>query len=362
MRAGLVLYGDLGMTSGGFLYDRELVRHLRKEGDRVDVVSLDPAGARRGFPGKGATPLVSRLADFAPDLLLEDELAHRSLFSINSRLRARLGCPLIAIVHHLKCCEGRSGWRTGFIRRVEKKYLQSVDGFICTSRATLEEVSRLSPSRPSIVAYPGGDRFGGKAEREALREKSESTPFRILFLGNLISRKEVHTLISGLSLLGRSGWELLLAGSSAAEPAYARRISLQVKRARLEDRVKFLGPVADGALPDLFSRSHVLAVPSAYEGFGIVYLEGMSFGLPAIASSAGGAREIVREGVNGFLVSPGDPEAVAVAVWRLLEDRKRLLAMSLAALDRSAEFPGWEESCARVRNFLIERLKPYAIK
>ena len=53
-------------------------------------------------------------------------------------------------------------------------------------------------------------------------------------------------------------------------------------------------------------NAHVLVVPSSYEGFGIVYLEGMGFGLPAIGTTAGAAGEVIRDGVDGFLIQPGD--------------------------------------------------------
>ena len=68
------------------------------------------------------------------------------------------------------------------------------------------------------------------------------------------------------------------------------------------------------------ARSHLLAVPSSYEGFGIVYLEGMAFGLPALASSAGGAQEIIRHGETGWLVPPGEPVGLARAILEALAD------------------------------------------
>ena len=61
----------------------------------------------------------------------------------------------------------------------------------------------------------------------------------------------------------------------------------------------------------LLPQHHLLAVPSSYEGFGIVYLEGMHFGLPAIAGTDGAAKEIITHGQNGFLVRPGNPQALA---------------------------------------------------
>jgi glycosyltransferase involved in cell wall biosynthesis len=102
------------------------------------------------------------------------------------------------------------------------------------------------------------------------------------------------------------------------------------------------------------ARAHVLAVPSEYEGFGIVYLEGMSFGLPAIAGAHGAAREIVAAGENGYLVAPHDAVTLAMHLAELGRDRDRLTQMSLAARARFLAQPRWSESMAHIRRTLCE--------
>jgi len=113
-----------------------------------------------------------------------------------------------------------------------------------------------------------------------------------------------------------------------------------------------VGTLESEELAALLARSHLLAVPSSYEGFGIVYLEGMSFGLPAIASTAGGAKEIINPGRDGFLVAPGDIGALAGHLERLMLDRGLLLEMSLAALANFHRHPTWEESLSSIYHFL----------
>ena len=95
-----------------------------------------------------------------------------------------------------------------------------------------------------------------------------------------------------------------------------------------------------------------MAVPSSYEGFGIVYVEGMGFGLPAMASTAGAAGELITHDQNGFLVPPGDAAAVARHVSALCQDRQRLLQMSLAAYKGYATHPTWAETAEAIREFL----------
>ena len=74
----------------------------------------------------------------------------------------------------------------------------------------------------------------------------------------------------------------------------------------LQSTVHFHGPLDNEELIAKYKSAHVLVVPSSYEGFGIVYLEGMAFGLPAIGTTAGAASEIISDGETGFLIPPDD--------------------------------------------------------
>ena len=102
-------------------------------------------------------------------------------------------------------------------------------------------------------------------------------------------------------------------------------------------------------------------MPSSYEGFGIVYLEGMAFGLPALATTAGGAVEIITSGRDGFLVSPGDHGALARQLGTLMADRDLLLTMSLVAQQRFAAHPTWDDAGAAVHRF-FNRYAPCSAK
>jgi glycosyltransferase involved in cell wall biosynthesis len=134
-------------------------------------------------------------------------------------------------------------------------------------------------------------------------------------------------------------------------------ITNQVLALHLQNQVKFSGPLQDQALVEAFRSSHVLVVPSSYEGFGIAYLEGMAFGLPAIASTAGAAGEIITHGQDGFLISPGDSRALAEHLLQLATDRHLLLGLSLAARERFLAHPTWEQSGEVSRKFLMNTIE-----
>ncbi len=359
MRFGLVIYGSLDTVSGGYLYDRQLVDYLQRQGDSVEVISLPWRNYARHLGDNRSAGLLRRLGgDF--DVLLQDELNHPSLAWANGRFARR--APIVAIVHHLRASEVRPGWQNAAYRAIERRYLRSVNGFIFNSVATRAAVAALiGQARPSIVAYPGGDRLAGlepiaTAATGRPPRKPASEPLRLLFVGNLISRKGLLSLLAALERLPEVNWRLTVVGR-AADERYARQA--QQMAARLPaSRVIWRGRLDDAALAVELGAADVLVVPSSYEGFGIVYIEGMAFGLPAIATTAGGAGEIVTDGVDGFLVPPGDVAALAERIARLAADPALLDRMSDAARRRYARHPTWAQTAAAARQFLIEVAGP----
>ncbi len=352
MRLSLVLYGQLDFVSGGFLYDRQLLRVLRSRGDEVQVLALPWRSYLRGLWDNCSPALRRRLSAGSVEIQLQDELAHPSLFWLNRRLRPRP--RLVAIVHHLRCAETHPVWQKRFYAQVERCYLKSVDAYIVNSQATLASVRALAgAARPAVVAPPGAPQISSlPTPGEIAARLRETGPRRLIFLGNVIPRKGLHTLLAALAELRMYDWQLTVVGSLTLAPAYVRKIQALAAAWKLTDRLKFTGALPQAAVWSRLAHSHVLAVPSEYEGFGICYLEGMAFGLPAIGSTAGGAAEIISPGQNGFLVAPGDRAALRNCLQHLFTDQELLLRLSLAAQERFRSHPTWEESLAAVHRFL----------
>jgi glycosyltransferase involved in cell wall biosynthesis len=285
------------------------------------------------------------------DILIQDELNHPSLIAAN---RGQHPYPVVGLVHHLRCSELRPKWQNWFYRIVEKKYLQSVDGFIFNSKTTEKVVSSLvESSKPSVVAYPPTDRFGDAISEKEIIERANSDELRILFLGNVIYRKGLHTLIEGTIRL-RSAVKVDVVGGLTAEPQYAKEMQRQVAVNGLSSIVTFHGALDNEPLIEKLKQAHVLVVPSSYEGFGIVYLEGMGFGLPAMGTTSGAASEIITHGENGYLIEPDDADALASHLGELGRNRELLVSLSLNAVKRYKSQPRWEETAKGIRNFLNE--------
>lgn len=345
MRVGLVIYGDIDARSGGFLYDREIVRRLRERGVVVEVISLPwREQLSKALADDLRSPLLERGDEF--DVFLQDELAHRSLTLVNRRLDT----PTVALVHMLRwpTC---SGLERRVARAIERGYLTGVDGFVFNSRATKRAVASVTDPGPGVVAYPAGDRFDIGIGAEAIRSRAERGPLRVVYLGSVVRRKGLDTLLDGLSRVGEP-WRLTVVGDLGVEPNYVREIHRSIERLGVRDRVALAGGVSDEALADVLHESHVIALPSRYEPFGIALLEGMYAGLVPLATTAGGPPEFVGHGEDGLLVPPESPESIAAALEPLAVDRDRLAAMGVSAHERAGEHPSWEETADLVHGLL----------
>jgi len=353
MRIGLIIYGSLDTLSGGYLYDRKLVDFLRSQGDSLEIISLP----WRNYAAHLTDNLHFRLPPDV-DILIQDELNHPSLILAN---RGKHRYPVISLVHHLRCSELRPNWQNVLYRLVEKKYLQSIDGFIFNSRTTENVVNSLLLNRqPGLVAYPPTNRFGEPISEEDIMARAKTDEFGILFLGNVIYRKGLHTLIQAIGDQ-QSAFRVDVVGSLNAEPQYVKQIQESIALHNLSSFVFLRGPLDKEPLVEILNRAHVLVVPSSYEGFGIVYLEGMCFGLPAIGTTAGAANEIISDGIDGFLIEAENANQLAARLKVLNERRDVLTQMSLAARERYLRQPKWEETAGRIREFLLKRIEEFSV-
>lgn len=359
MRLGLIIYGSLNQQTGGYLYDRKVVEYLQAQGDQVEILSLPWRSYISHLSDNLSLTLLTRLSHLEVDLLIEDELNHPSLFAINHLVRRRKNFPLTSIVHHLRYSEVTAIWQRPVYRAIEGAFLRSLDGLICNSQTTLRSVQtvlsrKLASSIPWVVAYPGKDHFsGGVSESEIEERARQPGPLRLLFLGNLIPRKGLHWLLAALSRLRDIPFRLDVVGDDSRDLAYARQIRGLVEKYSLQGQVYIWGAVGEHALQEILRQAHLLVVPSAYEGFGIAYLDGMRYGLAILASTGGGAGELVTEGVEGYLIQPGDVSTLANRLQELHHERTRLTQMGIAARKRFEQHPTWSESAAKIRQFLL---------
>jgi glycosyltransferase involved in cell wall biosynthesis len=356
MKIAFLIDGPIDQISGGYIYDSRVVETLRAGGDEVEVISLPPGSYLGRMRANRGQRWIQRLADSGADIVLEDELSHPGLIRMNIDLRQRASIPIISLVHHLRCSEPAPRLIRALYAAVERRYLHTVQGFVFNSRATRQAVERLiGATPPSVIALPAGDRLPSRlTEHDVRRRSREPAPLRVVFLGNLIRRKGLHTLLDALAALPPGAAVLEVVGDAGFEPPYAAAVRRRAARLGLGDRVGWTGPLYDRDLAARLGASQLLVVPSSYEGFGIAYLEGMSFGLPAIGTTAGGASDVIHDGQDGFLIAPGDASSLADRIRLLAEDRARLEALSLEALRTFRSHPTWDQTAQTIRRFLVD--------
>ena len=346
MSLRIELWGPpLAPLTGGNLYDRILVEILRNRGHEVTV---------REFAGDGSeTPAASARAD----VIVQDGLLHREFRQRNADWKGRRP-RLVALVHHPQSSEPERGEaELARLRLEERAYLRTVDGVLSPSRASVDAARRLAGRQfPAAVVPPGRDRLAGAAlpslpGPEEIRARARG-PLRIAHVANVIPRKRLLELLEALATAPE--WTLAVAGREDPDPAYAAAARRRAAAPDLADRVRFRGPLGPAALAGLLRDSALLAVPSTHEGFGIVYLEGFAFGLPALAAASGGVEEVVSNGETGWLIREADSGSasrrIAARLKTLAADRGRLAAMGLRAAERHRSHPTWAQSAAAVED------------
>jgi glycosyltransferase involved in cell wall biosynthesis len=348
VKIGLIIYGSLDTLSGGFLYDRHLVAHLVASGCQVEILSLPWRTYSAHLTDNLRLSWARRIADAHYDLLLQDELNHPSLFLLNHVLHRLSACPIVSIVHHLRSAEEHPAALMPLYHTVERHYLQTVDGFIYNSRTTQRIVHHvIGHAMPNVIAYPAADHRQPPAHDTVIAKIQKhlqwQLPLQLLFVGNLMARKGLHTVLHALAHVPSKDWHLHIIGSQEVDPAYSVAMHELVSAFGLSPHVTWYGRVSDQTLSHLFSISDLLVMPS-YEGFGIVYLEAMAFGLPVLAAQAGAAPEIITPGINGYLVALGDDAALACQLDRLIHNRVLLATLAYQARLRYEEHPTWTQS------------------
>ncbi len=355
MRILLVIYGSLEQQTGGYRYDARLVALLESRGHQVTLLSQTWGSPVRRLLEDRPKRIVKRAREAGAQLILEDELNHLSLRRSNRRLRRELGVPIVSIVHHLASREEHSRLGEFLLRPLEREYLETVDGAIYNTSVTRDDVAGLlGRELPGVVCLPSAEGLREPGLMGEADVPGGGRGLRLLSVGSLIRRKRIDAVIEAVSLLRDEPVSLTVVGSREAEPATARALYTLTRRLGLEERVTFAGSLTSGELAAAYRDHDLLVLVSQYEGFGMVYLEAMAHGTPVIASEAGGAREIVRDGYNGFLCRAGSAPAVAAQIRRLLREPELRENLASGARRTAASHPTWEESFDSAEAYLRE--------
>ncbi|GAB4489418.1 MAG: glycosyltransferase [Anaerolineales bacterium] len=384
-----------GKDTGGMnVYVRDLTRALGQMGIHVDVFTRSqdehvphvlhdlgygnrvvhiPAGPEKPLPKKELAAYLPQFAqgiqDFAAEKGIRYDVIHSHYWM--SGLAAELlsdewKTPIVHMFHTLGEMKNRiardDSEREGAYRLDgERRVLARADRILA---ATLAEQAQLqwlykADARKIVVIPPGVDTghfYPIPADEAKDFIGVPRTDRMILFVGRIERLKGVDTLIRAMSCLRLKNMKKpaclsVIGGDPNASP---EEMSAEMARLRglcqdlcMDDMVIFLGKRGQDTLPYYYSAAEVLVMPSHYESFGMVALEAMACGTPVVASQVGGLAFLVQDGVTGFTVPDGDPEALCDRLTRLL-DQPELRAQMARAAAESAGGYAWENIARQI--------------
>ena len=362
----------------------ELARALVKEGASVSVLTtywnggqeeetwegirihrLPDAGrtwGRAGYLFSWNVRSFARRALARGDLLRGSNVVHAFVSLSRARRWRDLGLPLFASVPHRERPRTLADRLTLAGRfSMERRFLALAEGTFAGSSAAREVLIAdygLDPSRVHVVPLAvAGDRFtppAGPRPADPARDRREG--IRLLFVGPLIQRKGLRTLVEALPALRRASvpFRLKLVGEGPEEaPLRGLAASLGVA-----GDVEFEGFVEERLLVAAYQQADLFVFPSLLEGFGLVLVEAMACGLPIVATGVEPMTEVV--GDAGVYFPPSDAAALGEALVRCATDRELRSELSSRGRQRVETRFLWqrvarqtldhyERACARVR-------------
>lgn len=156
------------------------------------------------------------------------------------------------------------------------------------------------------------------------KETSPGTkPVKLLFAARLLKGKGLKDLIESVSLINanKKKIDLYVAGITDTDSSDTIPLS-QIERWHIDGKINYLGQVKD--MPELISSCHVIALPTKYgEGLPRILLEANACGRPVVTTDIAGCNDFVEDGINGFLVNPGNIKELSEAIEKLLDPIKR---------------------------------------
>lgn len=206
-----------------------------------------------------------------------------------------------------------------------RSVLETIDLVVAPSPSIAAEFERLGLDRRRLEVSDYG--FVPAAPGAAAARPIARGPLRIGFVGTLVWHKGAHVLLDAARRLAGE-YEIHIHGDTAVFPGYVA----QLARLDPESRVRFHGGFDRDRLGEVYGAIDVLVVPSLWlENSPLVIHEAFMHRVPVIGARIGGIADLVADGVSGLLYDPFDPEALAAAVQRVMDDRGLLGRLSTAA-------------------------------
>jgi glycosyltransferase involved in cell wall biosynthesis len=271
------------------------------------------------------------------------------------RVAEVLGMPVVATAHRADVLDLPA--RGPANRMKVSETVTGLDAVVSVSRAIADAAESLGrPRRPVEVVPNGADHrtFMPRDAREARARLGlpEDGPL-VSYVGKLVPRKGVDTLIEAMGLLARRpGGAPVLAMAGIGEMRDG--LESRARELGVADRIHWLGKLPHDDVAWAMAAGDVFVLPSLSEGLPTVVCEAMACARAVVATAVDGTPEIVDDGQTGLLVPPRAPEALAAALGRLLDDPDLRARMAAEAHRRSEADYTWAANARRMERIYQE--------
>ena len=211
------------------------------------------------------------------------------------------------------------------------------DVLITINREDYERAKRLLRAK-KVVYIPGVGidtaRFRGNAEKGAALRRELGIPDEaavLLSVGDLNKNKNHRAVLEALARMENRNLHYVVCGRGPLK----EELEAFAREKGLGDRVRFMGYRND--IPAFYAMADVFVFPSFREGLSVSVMEAMASGLPVVCSRIRGNTDMVEDGVNGYLMEPGNPDSIAGALRRL-EDGGKWEEISRNNLEKAEEY------------------------
>jgi glycosyltransferase involved in cell wall biosynthesis len=225
------------------------------------------------------------------------------------------------------------GVRVGLLRRLRDMSLGRAARIVAPSAALRDIAIGWGVPPEKVEVLPNPVEAPDLASRNELRRRHGLEGPTLVFAGRIAPQKSLDVMLEAVRL--NEGVHLVVAGDGPEQA----RVEAHARQLGLGARARFLGPQAREAVFELLRAADAAVLSSSWENFPHMVVEALAVSTPVIATSTGGVREIVEDGVNGLLVPPQDPDALAAAIARYFSEpvlQKRLRAAAAESVQRFA--------------------------
>jgi glycosyltransferase involved in cell wall biosynthesis len=319
----LVTRGSPEQLTGGHLYHRRMAEMAPARDATVEFIAL--CRWQNPFPRARGVVVVDSI----------------TAWSVAPWMITRPAGPVAAILHQPPGGIGQWAVRTALQRPLDRACYRRCELLIAASRALGDElVDRHGlPARRVSVVEPGCDLAFGEATAMDLRQGRRVA---LLCVANWSANKGLLELLEALAGLPDGDATLHFAGRDDVDAAYAAKVRARLGEADLRGRVVVHGPLDRRAVADLYANADGFVLPSYVETYGTVYGEALAAGLPTVGWRAGNLPNLVTDGQEGCLVSPGDVDGLRTALGRLAVDDLWRRELAAAARRRGESLPTWD--------------------